>query len=53
MHVASDNFDGKQQTISGRKTTYYRNDVAFQLHTSNRTEIISTQNLEKTEFGVF
>ena len=53
IHVAIDNSDGKQQTITGSKTTHYTNGVAFQLHTSNPTEIISTQNIEKTECGVF
>ena len=53
IHVAIDNSDGKQQTITGSKTTHYTNGVAFQLHTSNPTEILSTQNIEKTECGVF
>ena len=48
IHVATDNSDGKQQTITGSKTTHLTNGVAFQLHTSNPTEIISTQNIEKT-----
>ena len=53
IHVAIDNSDAKQQTITGSKTTHYTNAVAFQLRTSNLTEIISTQNIEKTEYGVF
>ena len=35
IHVTTDNSDGKQQTMTGSKTTHYTNDVAFQLHTSN------------------
>ena len=42
IHVAIDNSDGKQQTITGSKTTHYTNGVAFQLHTSNPTEKVST-----------
>ena len=53
IHVAIDNSDGKQQTITGSKTTHYTNGVAFQLHTSNPTEKVSTQNIEKTECAVF
>ena len=53
IHVAIDNSDGKQQTITETKTTHYTNGVAFQLHTSNFTELVSTQKIEKTECGVF
>ena len=52
IHIAIDNSDGKQQTITGCKTTHYTNGVAFQLNTSNATEIMSPQNIEKTECGV-
>ena len=52
-HFTIDNFDGQQQVITGNETIHYTNGAAFQLHTSNSTEIISTQNIEKTECGVF
>ena len=52
-HFIIDNFDGQQQTINGNETIHNTNGVAFQLHTSNSTEIISTQNIEKTKCGVF
>ena len=47
IHVAIDNSDGKQQTITGNKSTHYTNGVAFQVHTSNPTEIMFTQNIKK------
>ena len=43
----------KQQAITGSKTTHCTNGVAFQLHTSNPTEKVLTQNIEKTEYTVF
>ena len=45
--LAIDNSDRKQQTITTSKTAQYTNGVAFQLHNSNPTEMISTQNIEK------
>ena len=53
INVAINNSDGKQQTMTGIKTTYYTNGVAFQLHSTNPTVTISTQNIAKTECGVF
>ena len=53
IHVVIDNSDGKQQMITGSKTTYYINGVTFQLHTTNPTVTISTQNIAKTKCGVF
>ena len=47
IHFAINNCDGKQQIITGSKTTHYTNGVVFQLHTSNPADIISTRNIEK------
>ena len=46
-HVVIDNFDRKQHTIARSKTKHYTNGVAFQQRTSNPTELIWTQNIEK------
>ena len=53
INAAINNSDGKQQTMTGSKTTYYTNGVAFQLHTTNPTVTILTQNIAKSECGVF
>ena len=49
LHVSINNSDGKQQQITGSKTTRYTNGVALHLQAISSPKTMSSQNNEKTE----